>query len=87
MKREKLLRKLQFLLDKSSDADQKEIEKLHKVVKQLKHKQKDLEHRLEDVADEAEQRKLRQDIQVIRLQRKKGAALYRQLKGKDQIAE
>lgn len=85
MTKKKLLRKLQSLMDISSDADQKEIEKLHKVVKQLKHKQKRLEHRLEDAAEEAEQRKIRQDIEVIKLQRKKGAALYRQLKGKDKV--
>lgn len=87
MTKKKLLKRLQYLLDKSSDADKKEIEKLHKVVKQLKHKQKRLEHRLEDATEETEQRKIRQDIDVIKLQRKKGAALYRQLKGKDQIAE
>ena len=86
MTRKKLLRKLQNLLDNAGDADQKEIEKLHKIVKKLKHKQKSLQHSLEDATEEAEQRKLRQEIEVLKLQRKKGVALYRRLKGKDEVA-
>ena len=81
MTRKKLLKKLQSLLDKSDDARKQDIKKLHKVVKELKQKQKHLEHRLEDTEDEKERSKLSQNIEVVKLQRKKGVAVYRQLKG------
>ena len=80
MTRKKLLKKLQSLLDKSDDAKKQDIKKLHKVVKELKQKQKHLEHRLDDTQDEKERSRLLKDIEVIQLQRKKGAAVYRRLK-------
>ena len=83
MTKAKLLKKLQSLLDQADDAKKKDIKKLHKVVKELKNKQKDLEHRLEGTADDKERSRIRKDIEVIKLQRRKGAAVYRQLKGKD----
>ncbi len=82
MNKGKLLKRLQSLLDQSDEARRNDIKKLHKVVKELKKKQKSLEHRLEDTTDDKERSKLRKDIEVIKLQRKKGAAVYRQLKGK-----
>jgi uncharacterized protein YycO len=80
MTRKKLLKKLQSLLDKSDDAKKQDIKKLHKVVKELKQKQKHLEQRLEDTEDEKERSKLQQNIEVIKLQRKKGVTVYRHLK-------
>ncbi len=83
MTKGKLLKKLQTLLEQADSARAKDIKKLHKVVKELKKKQKDLERRLEDTTDDKERSRLQKDIEVIKLQRKKGADVYRQLKGKD----
>ena len=84
MTRKKLLKKLQSLLEKSDAANQQDIEKLHKVIKALKRKQKALELRVAHAEDHDEQQKILKDIEVLKLQRKKGAAVYRQLKGKDE---
>ena len=83
MNKRKLLQKLQNLMDRSSDARDKDLKKLHKVVKELKHKQKSLKYRLEETSDPLERARLQKDIEVIELQRRKGVAVYRQLKGKD----
>ena len=82
MNRKKLLKKLQSLLDKSESAKKQDIKKLHKVVKELKQKQKRLEHRLEDTHEEKERSRIAKEIEVIKLQRKKGNEVYRHLKGK-----
>lgn len=83
MNKEKLLKKLQSLLSQGDDARAKDIKKLHKVVKELKKKQKNFEHRLEATTDSKERSRIKKNIEVLKLQRQKGAAAYRQLKGKD----
>ncbi|KAA1191932.1 hypothetical protein F0M18_10420 [Pseudohalioglobus sediminis] len=81
MNRKKLLKKLQSLLDKPDGARKKDIKKLDKVVKELKQKQKRLEQRLEDTQDEKERSRLIKEIEVIKLQRRKGIDAHRHLKG------
>ncbi len=85
MKRKKLLHKLQVLLSEDDDHKKKDIDKLRKVIKQLHDKQKELEHKLEELPEGEEQSKVRKHIEVIRLQRQKGAAVYRELMGKDEL--
>jgi hypothetical protein len=85
MTRKKLLKQLQSLLGKSRDAKKKDIEKLHHVIKELKHKQKHLEDRLDKTKDEEDRHKILQNIEVIKLQREKGSALLEELRSRDGI--
>jgi hypothetical protein len=80
MTTEKLYKRLGKLLDRSDDADKKHIKKLREVLKALKHRQKELESKLEHTTGAHEQRKLKQDIEVLSLQRKKGVKVYKDLK-------
>jgi hypothetical protein len=50
------------------------------VLKQLKEKQKLLRLELLETEDEQQRRKIKQDIEVINLQRRKGVEVYKELK-------
>ena len=76
----KLFDKLRGLIENANDADKKHIKTLRKVLHKLKDRQRNLEHSLQDVDSEHERQKIEQAIQVIRLQRHKGAEVYHQLK-------
>lgn len=76
----KLFEKLSALLEVGDDADQKHIKKLRKVLKQLKQNQRELSDKLETLEGEHERRKVKQDIEVLKLQRKKGVKVYKDLK-------
>jgi hypothetical protein len=80
MTNEKLLKKLGRLLETSAGADTKHIQKLRKVLHKLKNRQKELKAELEQVEGEHERRKINQEIEVLKLQRKKGVAVYKSLK-------
>ena len=80
MTNDKLLDKLGTLLDIGEDADAKHIKKLRKVLQKLKKKQRELRAGLEQTDGEHERRKISQDIEVLKLQRKKGVAVYKNLK-------
>jgi len=82
MKAKKLLRKLNELTGLGESAGNKEIKKLHKVLRALKEKQDVLRERLEQSEDEHEQRKITQQLEVIKRQREKGVEVYLQLKAK-----
>lgn len=82
MKAKKLLKKLNKLTGLGESAGSKEIKKLHKVLRALKEKQEILRERLEQSEDEHEQRKITQQLEVIKRQREKGVEVYRQLKAK-----
>ena len=77
---EKLLEKLSSLIDPKGDVDKKHIKKLRKVLQKLKNNQKELKAKLEQTHDEQEMRKLKQEIEVLKLQRKKGVKIYKELK-------
>ena len=77
---EKLLERLSSLLDPKVDVDKKHIKKLRKVLQKLKNNQKELKAKLEQIDDEQEIRKLKQEIEVLKLQRKKGVKIYKELK-------
>jgi hypothetical protein len=80
MTNDKLFEKLGALLEIEDDADKKHIKKLRKVLQQLKKSQKALHASLDQVDDEHERRKIKQDIEVLKLQRKKGVKVYKELK-------
>lgn len=76
----KLFAKLRSLIERTDDADQKHIKKIRKVLHKLKSRQRKLETSLEKTEGEHERRKIKQEIQVIQLQRQKGVEVYKQLK-------
>jgi predicted nucleic acid-binding Zn-ribbon protein len=80
MNKSKLLDKLGHLLATAKDADQKQIKQLHKVLKKLRHSQRELREKLDTVEGEHERRKVQKEIEVIKLQRKKGVKVYKALK-------
>ena len=80
MTNEKLFEKLGILLATKDDADQKHIKKLRKVLQKLKKSQKVLMASLDDIEGEHERRKITREIEVLKLQRKKGVKVYKELK-------
>ena len=80
MKRKKLLEKLNDLLTVGDKADKDQVSKLRSVLKALKEKQSSLQDKLEDAHGDHERRKIRNQIEVIKRQREKGAEVYRSIK-------
>jgi hypothetical protein len=80
MKRKKLLKKLNTLLGMGEKADKEQVKKLHKVLKILKEKQASLQVKLDCAESDEERRKIKQKIEVIQRQRKKGVAVYKAMK-------
>jgi len=80
MTNEKLFEKLGVLLERADDDQLKHIKKLRKVLRKLKDRQKELAHELDSVKGEHERRKIKREIEVIKLQRKKGVKVYKKLK-------
>ena len=78
MKTTKLLKRIGAMLSQSPEATKRR--QLHKTIKELKRKQKDLEDRLKDADGKQERRHIQQKIDILRAQRRKGAALYKELK-------
>ncbi len=76
----KLFERLNMLLESQAEADKKHVKKLHEVLKKLKEKQKLLTLQLEEAEGEHRQRKIRQEIEVIKVQRRKGVDVYKELK-------
>jgi transcriptional regulator of heat shock response len=80
MNNAKLIAKLRSLMEKADNADKKHIKKLRKILQKLKDRQHELEECLEQTSSPDRQAKIRQEIDVIRLQRGKGALVYQQIK-------
>jgi hypothetical protein len=76
----KLFEKLAALLEIEDDANKKHIKKLRKVLQKLKKRQKELQAGLEEIDGEHERSKIEKDIEVLKLQRKKGVKVYKKLK-------
>lgn len=76
----KLFDKLRSLMAKADRADKKHIKKLRKVLHKLKDRQRELQEKLEKSESPQEQAKIQQEIEIIKLQRGKGAAVYQQVK-------
>jgi hypothetical protein len=80
MKTAKLLDKLGGLMNTSKDVDKERLKKLCKVIKELKQKQKKFEKQLKDEDDKERRKSLKRSIEVIRVQRQKGAEAYQAMK-------
>jgi predicted nucleic acid-binding Zn-ribbon protein len=75
-----LLKKLHKLTENVERADKKQIKQLRKTLRKLKSKQSKLKEKLEDTTGEHEARKIKQEIEVLKLQRTKGVRIYKELK-------
>ena len=80
MTKEKLYKRLGKLIDRREDPDRKQLKELRQVLQQLKQNQKELTGRLGQAGSPQQRRKLQQDIEVLKLQRKKGVTVYKELK-------
>ncbi|MCB1803142.1 MAG: hypothetical protein KDI82_15730 [Gammaproteobacteria bacterium] len=78
MKSRKVLAQIQELLKKSPEKAKKK--KLCQTIKALSKKQKELEKKLKRVEGARERERLKQKIEVMRMQRRKGVEFYRQIK-------
>lgn len=78
MKTMKLVAKLQQLLQRPPE--ETKLKTLRKTVKALKKKQEDLEAKLKHTRDKHARERLKQKIDVLQAQRRKGAEVYRRLK-------
>jgi Skp family chaperone for outer membrane proteins len=80
MKTAKLLDKLGRLVESPESLGRERLKKLRKMVRELKDKQKKLEKELRKETDEELRHNIQRSIEVVRTQRKKGAAVYKTLK-------
>ncbi len=80
MTNSKLFDKLRGLIEDQGNTDKKHIKKIRKVLRKLKERQRELKEQLDAAQNPQELRKIEQEIEVIKLQRSKGAAVYKQLK-------
>jgi hypothetical protein len=80
MKTAKLLDKLGRLVESPQDLDRDRLKKLRKLVRELKDKQKKLEKELRKETDEEARHHIQRSIEVVRTQREKGAAVYKEIK-------
>lgn len=80
MHTKKLVHRIKRMLEQPRDKTKRK--KLCKTLKLLRDKQRDLESKLADADDAHARERLAQKIKVIRKQRSKGVALYRDMKKK-----
>jgi len=78
MKTTKLIARVQELLQRLPE--ETKLKKLRKAVKALKEKQEDLEDKLKHTKGKHARERLKQKIDVLQAQRRKGAEVYRRLK-------
>ena len=76
----KLFEKLLSLVAQVDRKDKKHIKKLRKVLHKLKDRQRELQEKLEQSDSSQEQARIQQEIDVIKLQREKGAEVYQRIK-------
>jgi len=78
MKRHKLIARLRALMSGPPEGTPRK--KICQALKVLKRKQRELEARLEEVEGPHARQRLRQKIEVLRAQRRKGQQRYREIK-------
>jgi hypothetical protein len=76
----KLIDKLKDILSEERKAQLAKYSSLKKVLKSLKHEKNRLKDELENTRDEAYQRELESQLEIIRAQRKKGLKVLKKLK-------
>lgn len=75
-----LFEKLRSLMAEADRTDKKHIKKLRKVLHELKDRQRELREKLQQSDSSEKQTKIQQEIDVIKLQRAKGAEVYQRIK-------
>jgi hypothetical protein len=80
MNKEKLLRKLQAFFDPTEKRQKHHIEELKKILKKLKKKEKQIKAKREQADDDCLKKLYQTELEIIRLQRKKGIDVLQQLK-------
>jgi hypothetical protein len=80
VKTAKLLDKLGTLLHRAPDLDADRLQKLRKVVKELKQKEKRLAKERRREKDPEERHRLKMAEKVVHAQRKKGVEVYKSIK-------
>lgn len=78
MKTSKLVDRIQEII--SAPRKDTKLKKLYKTVKALKKKQRRLEAELKETSGKRARQHLRQKIDVLRVQRRKGCKVYRAIK-------
>lgn len=87
MATKKLLAKLSRFLDADRASQQKEIESIRKVLKKLKHKERDLREKLPKTPEGEERDNITAKLKVIYAQRRKGVDRVKELRGGHESAE
>ncbi|RMG38156.1 MAG: hypothetical protein D6720_01825 [Gammaproteobacteria bacterium] len=75
----RMLEKISHLLGRKPP-ERATCKQLRKLLKRLKHRQRELEKRCKYTHDAHERKRLEREIKVIREQRRKGVHLYRELR-------
>jgi site-specific DNA-adenine methylase len=86
MKKEKLLHKLRFFFDPAKKRKKRRREELKKILKNLKKKEQKITDKIEQADDECLKKLYQTELEIIRLQRKKGIGVLQQLReNKDSV--
>jgi len=80
MKIEKLLHKLQAFFDTEKHRKRQHIQELKKVLRKLKKKERKITHALQQADDDCLIRHYQTELEIIRVQRKKGIEVLHHLK-------
>jgi fructose-1,6-bisphosphatase len=80
MNKEKLLHKLQAFFDPAQKRKKRHREELKKILKSLKKKERKISDKIEQADDECLKKLYQTELEIIRLQRKKGIDVLQQLK-------
>jgi excinuclease UvrABC helicase subunit UvrB len=76
----KLFEKLRNLTKNTKNVDKEHIKSLRKVLRKLKTRQHELADECQAAENDHDRQKIEQDIEVLKLQRKKGVEVYKRLK-------
>lgn len=85
MKIEKLLHKLQVFFDTDKRKKKQHIEEFKKILLKLKKKERQVSHILQQTDDESLKKHYQTELEIIRVQRKKGIEALQQLKNNKRI--
>lgn len=80
MKIKKLVHKLQAFFDSDKRKKRQHIEELKKILLKLKKKERKITHILQQTDDECLKKHYQTELEIIRVQRKKGIDVLQQLK-------
>ncbi|TAN71443.1 MAG: hypothetical protein EPN17_01490 [Methylobacter sp.] len=84
MRIEKLLHKLRAFFDGDNRKKRQHIEELKKILLKLKKKERKITHALQQTDDEYLKKHYQTELEIIRVQRKKGIEVLQQLKERKQ---